>query len=144
MPIYNKIKNKSDKFFRRITGVKRDTFNAMVNTVLDWKNSQTGKKRSGRKPDLCIEDEILMTLEYLREYRTYAHIATDFGIHESNCCRGIKKIEDILIKSGKFNLPKRKELISNLEIEAILVDVTEQPIERPKKKRLKNGKKNQK
>jgi len=143
MPIYNKIKNKSESFFRRIVGVKKHTFNEMVKIVSDSKNSKTGRKRSGRKPDLCIEDEILMTLEYLREYRTYAHIATDFGIHESNCCRGVKKIEDILIKSGKFNLPKRKELTSNLEIEAILVDVTEQPIERPKKKRFKNGEKNQ-
>lgn len=142
MPTYNKVKNKKNKLFRRLTGVKKRTFEVMVGTVLEWRNKQTGRKRCGRKPKLSVEDQVLMTLEYLREYRSLAHIAIDFGINESNCSRWVRKIEDILIKSGKFNLPKRRDLSSNLEIEAILVDVTEQAVERPKKKRVKNGKKN--
>ena len=39
---------------------------------------------------LSIEDLLLATLEYLREYRTYAHIAASYGIAESNIYRGIK------------------------------------------------------
>jgi hypothetical protein len=44
-------------------------------------------------------------------------------------------VENILSKSGLFNLPGKKALVeSNSEIEVIVVDVSEQEIERPKKK----------
>ena len=51
---------------------------------------------------------MLATLEYLREYRTYAHIAASYGIAESNIYRGIKWVEDTLIRDGTFSLPGRK------------------------------------
>jgi hypothetical protein len=39
-----------------------------------------------------------------------------------------------LVKSGKFSLPGKKVLMGeDTEIEVVLVDVTESPIERPKK-----------
>ena len=75
-----------------------------------------------------------MTLEYLREYRTFFHISNDYGISEPLCHINIKKVENLLIKSNEFNLPKRKEkLLSEDELEVFLVDATETPIERPKK-----------
>jgi hypothetical protein len=41
-----------------------------------------------------------------------------------------------LIQSGQFTLPGKKKLQENdMVIEIILVDATEQPIERPKKNR---------
>lgn len=41
----------------------------------------------------------------------------------------------VLVKSHEFALPKRKELMEkNNEIEVILVDATESPIERPNTK----------
>jgi hypothetical protein len=75
-----------------------------------------------------------MTLEYLREYRTYFHIAQAWGVYESTAYRIIRTVEDTLISSKKFNLPGKKKLLeSNHEIEVIVIDVTESPIERPKK-----------
>lgn len=142
MPRYTQVQTIIHKAgeFRRITGVLPDTFNLMVGLV---KESKTGKgRKTGRTNRLGFEDQVLMTLEYLREYRTYAHVAISFEVSESTCHRTVVRVENLLIKSGKFKLPKRKELTSNLEIEAILVDVTEQQIERPKKKRIKNGEKN--
>ncbi|MDE6590464.1 MAG: transposase family protein, partial [Oscillospiraceae bacterium] len=59
-------------------------------------------RRRGRTPKLSIEDLLLATLEYLREYRTYAHIAASYGIAESNIYRGIRWVEDTLIKDGTF------------------------------------------
>ncbi len=56
---------------------------------------------------LSIEDLLLATLEYLREYRTYAHIAASYGIAESNIYRGIKWVEDTL-KSKSDTIPERK------------------------------------
>jgi len=91
-------------------------------------------KRRGRKPKLCIENMLLATLEYLREYRTYAHIAASYGIDESNIYRAIRWVEDVLIKDGTFSLPGKKALLkSDMEYEIILVDATETPVERPKR-----------
>jgi hypothetical protein len=46
------------------------------------------KKALGGKPNnLPMEDRLLMTLEYLREYGTYFHIAASYGLSESICYR---------------------------------------------------------
>jgi len=58
--------------------------------------------KGGRKPTLNLEEMLLTALEYWREYRTYAHIAASYGIHESNIHRLIKWVEDVLIKDGTF------------------------------------------
>jgi Helix-turn-helix of DDE superfamily endonuclease len=129
MPRYSQLQHllsKPDKF-RRITGVLPSTFELMVKVI---RNS----KKTGRPSKLSFEDQIMMTLEYLREYRTYAHVAYGFDIDEANCYRIIKKVENILIKDERFKLPKRTRVFDDLKIEAVLVDVTESPIQRPKKK----------
>ena len=129
---YEKIKEYSNTKFRRITGVKRATFEKMVEILR--KGYAEKHRRRGRTPKLSIEDQLLAALEYLREYRTYAHIAASYGIAESNIYRGIKWVEDTLIKVGTFSLPSRKApLKSDMEYEVILVDATELPIERPQK-----------
>ncbi len=46
----------------------------MVRIVRDQEKQ---KKKSGRPPQLRIEDQILLTLQYLREYRTYYHIGIE-------------------------------------------------------------------
>ncbi len=129
---YEIIKGYKDEQFRRITGVKRDTFNKMIEIL---KKSHAEKhRRGGRKPKLSIENQLLAALEYWREYRTYAHIAASYGIAESNIYRSIKWIEDTLIKDGTFSLPGKKELLkSDAVYEIILIDATETPIERPQK-----------
>ena len=76
-----------------------------------------------------------MALEYLREYRTYFHLGTSYGLSESACYRACKWVEDTLIKSGAFSLPGKKTLMkSDVDYEVILIDATESPIESPKKK----------
>ena len=43
-------------------------------------------------------------------------------------------MEDTLIQSGRFALPGKKKLhAADHEIEVLVVDVTETPVERPKK-----------
>ena len=41
------------------------------------------KAKGGRKSKLSIEGQLLMALEYIRQYRTYFHIATNYGISKS-------------------------------------------------------------
>ena len=129
---YEKIAGYTEEKFRRITGVKRTTFEKMVEILR--KGYAEKHRRRGRTPKLSIEDLLLATLEYLREYRTYAHIAASYGIAESNIYRGIKWVEGTLIRDGTFSLPGRKAVQnSDMEYEVILVDATESPIERPQK-----------
>ena len=68
------------------------------------------KRAGGRKNKLSIENKLLMALEYLREYRTYSHVGQSYGISESSAYKGIKWIEDTLIKYPDFALPGRKVL----------------------------------
>ena len=89
----------------------------------------------GNPHRLCIEDRLLMALEYLREYRTYFHLGQSYGLSESACWRSCRWVEDVLIKSEKFRLPGKKALLkSDMDFEVILIDAAESPIERPKKK----------
>ena len=75
-----------------------------------------------------------MTLMYWREYRTQFHIGQTYELSEAAVCRTIQKVEDVLMKSGQFTLPGKKKLQeSDTLIEIVLVDATEQAIERPKK-----------
>jgi len=121
-----------DGDFRRITGVRRETFQKMVE-ILSTAQSEKLRK-GGAKPKLCIEDQLLATLEYLREYRTLIHISANYGISESQLSRIIRWVEDVLVKDGAFSLPGKKALVkSEMTYEVIMVDCTETPIERPKK-----------
>ncbi len=129
---YEKVLKLNEEEFKRLTGVKKQTFYEMVKIV--EKAHKIKKAKGGRKNKLCIEDMILMTLEYYREYRTYFHISIDYGISESNVWQTIKWVESVLIESGIFALPGKKELLKNeFEYEIIMIDATETPIQRPKK-----------
>lgn len=130
--IYEQVKHLKPEDFKRLCGVCPETFNQMVAVMQQAKQ----QLKPGRPSKLSIEDQVLMTLEYLREYRTYFHIAKSWGIYESTAYRIIRTVEDTLIASGRFRLPGKKKLLDlNHEIETIVVDVTESPIERPKKNR---------
>jgi len=125
---YETVQNLKDEDFKRSTGVSRAMFEKMLVVV------KNGLRDFGRTPKLNRADQLLMTLMYWREYRTEFHIGLTYGVSEATVCRTIKKIEDVLMKSGEFRLPGRKVLQpSDTLIEVVLLDVTEQPIERPKK-----------
>ena len=125
---YEDIINWKDTDFKRLTGVRPKTFAKML-AVLEKE-----LPNFGRPPKLSRADQLLMTLMYWREYRTQFHIAGSYGISEATVCRTINKVEDALMRSGEFRLPGKKVLQpSDTLIEVVLVDVSEQAIERPKK-----------
>jgi hypothetical protein len=127
-----RISKLSSEEFRRLTGVKRQTFEEMIK-IMEVSRAEK-KARGGRANKLGIEETLLMTLEYLREYRTYFHVSQSYGVSESYAYKVIRWVEDTLIKSKKFSLPGRKALLkSDVEYEIILIDGSESPIQRPKK-----------
>lgn len=122
----------SEAQFRRVTGLKRSTFERMREILEEAEKKKRSK--GGRRNKLSIIDRLLMALEYLREHRTYASIAVTYGLSESNTYESIKWVENVLINSKEFRLPGRKALLKNdVEYEVVLIDATESPIERPKK-----------
>ena len=131
--MYNRLNKLRDTQFRRKTGVKRNTFNKMVEVVKEKEEKR--KKILGRPLKLSYEDQVLMSLEYLREYRTYFSLAQIYDLSEANCYKICRKVEDILIKSKEFKLPNRKDVYEDPNIEVIVVDAVESSIERPKKSR---------
>jgi hypothetical protein len=129
---YPQIQGLEEDKFRRLTGVKPSTFEKMITILADADIKK--KAKGGRKNKLCIEDQLLMALEYIREYRTYFHTSQSYGVSESSAFKTIRWVEDTLIKHPDFALPGRKALLkSDMEYEVVLIDATETPIERPKK-----------
>ncbi len=125
---YDSVQSLSDEAFKRSTGVQRSTFMKMLEVV------GHGLRNFGSPPKLSRPDQLLLTLMYWREYRTEFHIGLTYGISEATVCRTIQKIENALIKFEQFHLPSRKGLQpSGMKLEIVLVDVTEQPVERPQK-----------
>ncbi|CAA9391472.1 hypothetical protein AVDCRST_MAG94-5424 [uncultured Leptolyngbya sp.] len=120
--------------FKQLTGVKRETFVLMLAVL---RQSERQKKRSGRPSKLSLADQLLLTLMYWREYRTQFHITKGYGIHEANVNWIIRKVEGALAASGEFRLPGKRATRSDegVEISFVIVDVTETPIEKPKKSR---------
>lgn len=117
--------------FKRFWGVTHETFDQMVEIV---RQHSQQKKKTGRPGKISLENQVLMTLEYWREYRTYFHLGQSWGVTESTACRIIRKVENILIQARVFALPGKKRLQeSDSSIESVVIDVTESPIERPKK-----------
>jgi hypothetical protein len=126
---YEDVKNLKDGDFKRLCGVTKATFAAMCEVIVEYKEINN----RGRKSNLSIENQLLLTLSFWREYRTLFHLGRDWKLHESNVSRMVRRIEDILIKSGKFALPGKKRLLADDAIKYTIVDVTESLIERPKK-----------
>jgi hypothetical protein len=131
---YEDIRDINDTHFRRLVGVKRPVFEKMVAVVTDYVEKHRKHKNRGRPPRLTIADLVLVMLMYYREYRTFFHVGRSYGMSEGQCYRIVTKIESILIASKLFHLPGKKKLTEHgVEFEVVIVDVTESPVERPKK-----------
>jgi hypothetical protein len=101
---------------------------AVLRPDLDRQGKRGGQNR------LSVEDQLLMVLYYWRHYRTQFDIGLEFDVSEATVCRTVDKVEALLVKSGQFRLPGKRQLQqAESEWEAVVVDVTEVTIERPKK-----------
>ncbi|BAG40412.1 transposase [Orientia tsutsugamushi str. Ikeda] len=69
---FEQIKELKDEKFRLLTGVRKGTFSKMADILS--KADGLKKSKGGRKNKLNLEEQLLMALEYLREYYTYFYI----------------------------------------------------------------------
>lgn len=131
--MFDKLKSIKKEKILRLTGISIDIFNKILEIL---KIEELKKSKKGGRPNkLSLENRILMSLQYWREYRTYFHIADSYGISESSCFRNIKWIENTLIKNPDFQqLKGQKSLLNdNFKNKTVIIDVTESAIQRPKK-----------
>jgi hypothetical protein len=89
-----KRKDGKEEAFKRLFGVKRETFEQMK--AMLQKNMTDSMKRSAVHPSCHIEDKLTITLKYYREYRTMEPIAADYRVSKSTVCQTIQWVEDTL------------------------------------------------
>ncbi len=129
---YTKIR-KNPKTFQRLFGLSVEQFDIILKKAAPkWQsNVISGYTRSGRDYKLDLSDRLLMLVLYYRSYVTQIFVGYMFGMDDSRVCRIIRRLEPIL--ASVMAIEKHKKL-SKEEIENLIVDATEQPIERPKRR----------
>ncbi len=134
MKKYQEIKADTPETFKRMTGLSKDNFQYLCDkteTYIEEENQRNPlKKRGLKKSKLSPEDGILLTIYYLRHYPTFINLADVFEISESYCHKIYSRYVKILTQVE--TLPNRKKLLENPP-DTLIIDVTEQPIERPVK-----------
>lgn len=125
---FEEVRDYSAAQFYRLTGVRRSVFELMVEVLT---SARSGR---GRPATLSVPDQLLLVLCYWREYRSQFHVASSFGVSEATVCRTVKKVESALLRDKRFHLPGKKALHDgSLDLTVIVVDASEQRIERPQK-----------
>jgi hypothetical protein len=96
----------SDEDFHRLCGFSKKTMMKMLDILLDAYAAK--HKRRGRHSKLDVADMLMLACKYWREYVTYFSLAKEYGVAESTAQDLTVWVENVLIKSGKFGLPGKK------------------------------------
>jgi transposase len=136
MPITYKSLSKRSHLFLRLTGLKVEEFNRIskiIKPIYEKERIKRVKDNTGRISNIkTIEDKLICLFMYYRCYITHEFLGYLFNLHNSNICRLFKILEPIVAK--KIHIEKDKTLTKEI-VEQLIVDVTEQPIQRPKNKK---------
>ena len=133
MSQFEKAVKLSDEQFLRAVGVDKTGFNLILERVathLENVREERPMKKRGKKSEVALPDRLLLTFTYLRHYPTFARLGLEFGISESYANKIYHQILDVLVKV--LSMKNRKHLLES-NLQTIIIDVTEQPIERPTK-----------
>jgi hypothetical protein len=135
--------SKKPLVFLRLTGLSVPDFLRIYEDIKPLWHLQIElkKKRPGRSAKLKnLKDKLLCLLVYYRCYITHEFLGYLFHLHNSNVSRLFKRLEPLLAK--KITIKKDEALTEEVLIN-ILIDVTEQGTQRPRKKQKKfySGKK---
>jgi len=150
---------KRPKHFHNFTGLRVEEFETVVEAVKkELGKVKEGSTRTrqravggGRKPALEIEEQLLVLLMYYRLYVTQILLGYLFDLDDSNVSRLISRLRPLLLEvlplpareGGIFNERERGEkriarldelLGKHPEIQELLIDATEQEIQKPKDK----------
>ena len=131
MSVYESYKTKKPAEFTRLVGVNYGTFQIILQKleaeIERYKNAKPMRKRGLKTGSWSVADQLVLTLLYLRQYHTFLQLADMFGISESYANKRYHFINQRLMKA--LDIPRDKGL--TLENISLVIDVTEQEIERP-------------
>ena len=103
---YEKAHEKSDEDFVRLTGYSKKTMEKMLEILREAYAAK--HKRRGRHSKLEVADMLMLSCKYWREYVTFFSLGNEYGVAESTAHDITVWVENVLIKSGKFGLPGKK------------------------------------
>jgi hypothetical protein len=131
---YENLEDLNEKEFKLITGVTRGVFHKMLDVL---RKKYAAEHARGGRPGLPVEIRLTLALEYWREYRSFRHMAVSHQIKKSTVNEAVLWVENVLSESEEFKLQNIRERFKSNEenegeIAVVLIDVEEQPIERPK------------
>jgi len=124
----------SKRQFRSLTGVEADTFGKLVERLRPhWRaRIEAPKNRSGRPWGVGgLEDHLLVLLILYRCAITQDFMACLYQTDKSTVSRSLRRIEGL---AARVLGVKRAIRIAREEAEALIIDCTEQPIQRPRRK----------
>jgi hypothetical protein len=116
---------------RRLTGLDIKDFKKLVSKARpEWERQVVlPKKLPGRAYELgSMENHILLMLIYYKFYINYDFLGLIFGVDASTANRAVMRIEPILSKISHF---EKKRNSNKDDLSTLIIDVTEQRIERP-------------
>jgi hypothetical protein len=122
------------KQFRSLTGVDVATFDTMIERLRPhWrKQIVEPKNRAGRPWGVGgLEDHLLVLLILYRCAVTQDFAACLYQVDKSAICRALRRIEPL---ARRVLGVKKTIRINAEEAEALIIDATEQPIQRPRRK----------
>lgn len=134
MAKFNSTRLRSKRQFRSLTGVEANTFVAMVERLRPhWKERVVKpKNRSGRPWGVGgLDDHLLVLLILYRCAITQDFLACLYQTDQSAISRSLRRIEPL---AAKVLGVKRAIRVSREEAEALIIDCTEQSIQRPSRK----------
>ena len=137
MTPYAQLPTHKPEEFLRTVGLSPEDFlhlHGKLAAYLDEQKALNPLTRRGRKDaKRTLEDRLLLTLYYLRHSPTLINLAAIFGISESYCHKVYARTARLWANVGKR--PNRKALLEN-PAATWVIDVSEQPIERPVKNQI--------
>lgn len=128
--------------FRYLTGITPETFRTMEKRLRpSWKRFAERKNRSGRPFGVGgLDDHLLVLLILYRCHITQDFLGVLYGVDKATICRSLKRIERL---AQRVLGVRRSIRVTAEEAQALLIDATEQPIQRPERgqKHYYSGKK---
>jgi transposase len=103
---FEKALEMSEEDFLRRFGYSKKTMKKMVE-ILETAYAAKHKRR-GRHSKLKVAEMLMLACKYWREYVTFFSLGNEYEVAESTAHDMTVWVENILIKSGEFGLPGKK------------------------------------
>ena len=131
---YNAVRNLSAERFQRMVGISFQKFHYLLEKLteeVEHRKANYPMSKRGLSSAISLNDKLLLTLYYIRHYTTFETVSCVFGVSESYANKIYHRISSILLSVIHV---KGIKALSQSDIDGIIIDASEQTIERPLKR----------